>query len=53
MEPGTAPIVELIQYTGYRLSDAIFWLLPVLAVLTCFVHAARRAHRQPTPNSED
>lgn len=49
MITGTLSEPEVLRYAGYRLNDAIFWVLPVLALLICAVHAARRAFRHPIP----
>jgi cytochrome b subunit of formate dehydrogenase len=35
------------RYAGYHFSGTIFWVLPVLAALSCAVHAVRRAFGQP------
>lgn len=43
---------EAMRYVGYRLDDTIFWALPLLALLACSIHAARRAFRHPTPPAE-
>jgi cytochrome b subunit of formate dehydrogenase len=41
------------EYAGYRLSGAVFWALPALAVLSCAVHAVRRAFGRQTSDHGD
>ncbi len=52
MIPETLSEPEVLRYAGHRLSDTIFWALPILALLICAVHAARRAYRHPIPTIE-
>jgi hypothetical protein len=43
----------MADYDLYRLDDYIFYGLMGIAVLSCLVHAARRAFRQPIPNETE
>jgi len=48
MEPGVFADLETARYVGYHFGGKMFWVLPFLAVLSCAVHAARRAFKPPS-----
>jgi len=52
MDPLQLPTMEMADYVLHRLNGAIFWTIPLLGVLVCAIHAARRAFRQPSPQAE-
>ena len=52
MDPLQLPTMGMADYVLHRLDDTIFWAIPLLGVLVCAIHAARRAFRQPSPQAE-
>lgn len=48
-ESFSLPAFTMAEYNLYRLDDRIFWAFIIAGLIFCFVHASRRAFRQPRP----